>query len=271
MPFAYNGTLKLAYEQRGRGAPILLIMGYAARAAHWGEDFRNLLAARHTVVSFDNRGTGDSDKLAQEWTMGDMAQDALAVMFDAGMSAAHVVGVSMGGMIAQEMALSYPENLQTLTLVSTHCGGHHVTPPTQAAADALMRPDRSQPVRRTLERIWRTICAPGFLDTPDRLEACLKLDLEKPTPVPMLLNQLKAIQASDRSTRLGSIHAPTLVITGTDDPLVPPENSQRLTALIPGARLVRITDCGHMVPLEKPGELAAAVMEFIAIQDRQGL
>ena len=264
MRFASSGIVRLAYEERGQGAAVLLVMGYAARSAHWGEEFRNLLAARYCVVSFDNRGTGESDKPAEEWTMRDMADDAIAVIDAAGMPSAHVVGLSMGGIVTQELALSYPERVRTLTLIATHCGGADVVPPTQDAANALLNPDRNQPVGKMVENIWRAICAPGFLDAPGRLEACLKLDLEKPTPVAMLANQMRAIEGADCSHRLPLITAPSLIISGTEDPLVPPANSERLAALLSGSKLVRIAGCGHMVPLEKPRELADIILEFLA-------
>lgn len=264
MRFASNGMVRLAYEERGQGAPVLLIMGYAGRSAHWGEEFRNLVAAGYRVVSFDNRGVGESDKPADQWTMRDMADDAIAVMDAVGMPSAHVVGTSMGGMIAQELGLAYPDRVHTLMLIATHSGGPNVVPPTREAANALFNPDRNQPVEKMIESIWRTICAPGFLDAPGRLEACLKLDLEKPTPVAMLANQIKAIQASDRSHRLPLLTAPTLIITGASDPVIPPGNSERLTALIPNSKLIRIASCGHMVPLEKPRELANIILKFLA-------
>jgi pimeloyl-ACP methyl ester carboxylesterase len=256
--------VRLAYEERGRGAPVLLIMGYSSRSAHWGDEFRNLLASTYRVVSFDNRGTGESDKPADEWTMLDMADDAIAVMDAAAMPSAHVIGLSMGGMIAQELALAYQDGLLTLTLIATHSGGPNVVPPTQNAANAILNPDRNQPAEKLLENIWRSICAPGFMDTPGRLEAFLKLDLDKPTPVAMLANQMKAVEGSDHFHRLPMITAPTIIITGTSDPLVPEGNSERLAALIPGSKLVHIADCGHMIPLEKPRELASSILEFIA-------
>ncbi len=264
MQFATNQTVRLAFEENGKGDPVLLIMGYAARAAHWGEAFRDLLAGQYRIISFDNRGTGDSDKPTGQWSMMDMAEDALAVMKAAKVEKAHVVGISMGGMIAQELALTYPGYVCTLTLIATHSGGPDVVPPSRAAADALIQPDRTLPVAKMVENIWRTICAPGFLDPPGRVEACLKLDLEKPTPPATLAHQAMAIAGSDRSGRLGEIRVPTLVITGMDDSLVPPANSIRLAALIPGSRRVQIAGCGHMVPLERPQELAEAVLEFLS-------
>ncbi len=264
MKFAHNKAVKLAYEEQGFGTPVLLIMGYAARAAHWGEKFRNLLASGYRVIAFDNRGTGDSDKPTAAWTMRDMVDDTVAVMDAAGVTAAHVVGLSMGGAIAQELALAYPERLLTLTLIATTSGGPDMLPAKPEAINALLNPEQGQPVEKVLEKTWCIICGPGFLDVPGRLEACLKLDLEKRTPVAMLLNQQKAIQTSDRHLRLASIKTPTLVVVGKNDPLVPLANAERLCALIPGSRLVHLENCGHMVGLEKPLELARAIMGFIA-------
>ena len=263
MPFASNDTVKLFYEERGQGDPVLLIMGYAAKAVHWGEEFRDLMAAHYRIVSFDNRGTGDSDKPADGWTMADMADDGMAVMKAAGMSRAHVIGISMGGMIAQELTLNFPENVKTLTLISTHTGGPEIAPPTPDALDVLVNKDLSIPVEKMVEKTWRTICAPGFLDVPGRLETCLRMDLDKPTPLEMLAHQAVAIAESDRSERLANIKVPTLVVTGLADPLVPPANSHRLAALIPGSKLETIAECGHMVPLEKPKDLADIILPFL--------
>jgi pimeloyl-ACP methyl ester carboxylesterase len=263
MPHAKNGAVSIHWDERGQGDPLVLIMGYAARSAHWGEEFRDLLARRFRVISLDNRGTGESDKPAEDWTMEDMAADVVAVMDAAGLRDAHVAGISMGGMVAQQLALSHPERLRTLTLISTHPGGPDAVQPTEAATAALINPDRSQPVEKIVENIYRVICAPGFLDEPGRAEACVRLDLDRPTPVAMLGKQMKAIMGSDRSGRLGEIKAPTLIITGTEDPLVPPGNSDLLHRLIPGSRLERIATCGHMPCLEKPRELAALIADFI--------
>jgi pimeloyl-ACP methyl ester carboxylesterase len=264
MPQAQNGPVSIHWDERGQGDPLVLIMGYAARSAHWGEEFRDLLARRFRVISLDNRGTGDSDKPADDWTMQDMADDVLAVMDAASLQDAHIAGISMGGMVAQQIALSHPERLRTLTLISTHPGGPEAVQPTEAATAVLINPDRSQPVEQIVENVYRVICAPGFLDEPGRAQACVRLDLDKPTPVAMLGKQMKAITGSDRSGRLGEIKAPTLIITGTGDPLVPPGNSDLLHRLIHGSRLERIPACGHMPCLEKPGELASLITEFLA-------
>jgi pimeloyl-ACP methyl ester carboxylesterase len=262
MPTATNDVVSIHWDERGAGEPLVLIMGYAARSAHWGEDFRDRLAGRFRVISLDNRGTGESDRPAEDWTMDDMATDVIAVMDAAGLKDAHIAGISMGGMVAQQFALTWPERVRTLTLISTHPGAERAIPPSEAASAALITPDRSQPVEKLVENVYRTICAPGFLDEPGRAEACVRLDLDRPTPVAMLGKQMKAIAGSDRSGRLGEIKAPTLVITGADDPLVPPGNSDLLHELIPGSRLERIPDCGHMPCLEKPAELAALIVDF---------
>ena len=266
MPFATNETVKLFYEERGKGDPVLLIMGYAAKAVHWGEEFRDLLGAHYRVVSFDNRGTGNSDKPAQGWTMADMADDGLTVMKGAGMPTAHVIGISNE---RHDRPGTDPQLSRECTNIDPDLNPlrrPEITPPTSEAYDVLLNKDLSIPVEKMVEKTWRTICAPGFLDVPGRLKTCLKMDLDKPTPLEMLAHQAMAIAESDRTERLADIKAPTLIVTGLADPLVPPANSLRLATLIPGSKLETIADCGHMVPLEKPKELSQIILDFFKQQ-----
>jgi len=268
MKFSDNGQVKIAYQERGRGTPVLLIAGYGARSAHWGQEFPDRLAREYRVISFDNRGTGESDKPDEAWTMRDMADDAARVIAAAGATGAHIVGISMGGMIAQELALTHPESALTLTLIATKAGGAGDTPPAPAVHDAFFNPDRSQGVKKMLEGMWRTICTPGFMDAPGRLEGLFKLDLEKPTPPRTLQTQRQAIETSDFSSRLPQLTVPTLIITGREDRLTPPANSRRLAGLIPNSKLVQIEGCAHMIPLEKPQELADTILRFLAGHSR---
>lgn len=265
MQRARIGTVELAWYVRGEGPPVLFIMGLGGRAADWNaEGFLAPLAERFRCISFDNRGTGASDKPTGEYSLEGMADEAVGVLAAAGHARAHVVGISMGGMIAQLVALRHPERVERLVLAATHAGGPTVTPPTPAAMQALI-PDRSLPRAEVLRRGYHAIVAPGFAERhPEVLDALLAIALAAPTPEVAFARQLAAILASDRLARLGAIAAPTLVVHGTADPLVPPSNGERVAAAIPGARLVALPDCGHLPMWECPARFAAVVGDFLA-------
>jgi pimeloyl-ACP methyl ester carboxylesterase len=264
MKFARNGSVKLAYYEMGQGKPLFLVSGYGARAAHWGGDFLNLMAEGHRVFSLDNRGTGESDRPKEPWTMADMAADVISTMDETGLSHVNLSGISMGGMIAQELAINYPERVSTLTLISTSTGGASEIPGDPGIADALFEPDTNQPVKKMLEGIWRALCAPEFFEMPGNLEECIRLDLEKPTHPYTLSIQQKAIWQADFSSKVSEINVPTLIVSGDKDRLISPANSARLAELIPNSRLVTIKNCGHIICLERPRELAESMLQFLS-------
>ena len=265
VPRVRAGEVELAYYVRGAGPPILLIMGLGGRATDWNaEGFLAPLARHFTCITFDNRGTGASDKPMGEYSLDVMADEAIVVLRAAGHAPAHVVGISMGGMIAQLVALRHPASVGRLVLIATHPGGPTVTPPTPAAMSALVT-DRSIPPDELFRRAYRNIVAPGFAErAPDVIETQVALALAQPTPEVAFARQLMAIMQSDRLARLAEIAAPTLVVHGTEDPLVPPPNGAQLAAAIPGARLHPLPGCGHLPMWEAPAALAAVVGDFLA-------
>src|SRR5438552_13826784 len=121
---SHDGT-KIAYNKRGNGAPLALIMGFSGAGRAWGEPFLKLIETKFQTFVIDNRGTGESDKPDRSWSLRDMAGDVAAVLDDAGVKRAHVFGISMGGMISQEFVLAYPERVRGLVLGCTNCGASH--------------------------------------------------------------------------------------------------------------------------------------------------
>ena len=266
---ARSGDVELAYSVEGAGPEtVLLIMGLGGRAADWGTPFPAALAGHYRVVRFDNRGVGASPRCATGYTLADLARDATAVLDAVGAPRAHVVGISMGGMIAQLMALEHPARVDHLVLLATHFGGREIEPMhpdarrlfDPAAFNAVGR-DPAAMMRATLE----VITAPGFpARAPELLAELVENARRAPTHPAAFLAQFQALLASDRSARVGEITAPTLVVHGTEDKLITPENGRRLAARIPGAQLVMLEGCGHMPMSEQPAELAAAVLAFLA-------
>jgi 3-oxoadipate enol-lactonase len=257
------GDLDLAYYVRGQGFPVLMIQGLGGRAADWGS-VPAALATDFEVITVDNRGTGRSAKPDEPYTLEQMADEAVGVLDVLGHAQAHVVGLSMGGMIAQLVALRHPRRVTRLVLIATTPGGPHTTPPTDAALAALM-PDLTQPPAEIIRASVQAITAPGFADAhPDVVRQAVDTALAAPTPQHVFLRQMQAIMSSDRYDRLAEISLPTLVIHGDVDPLVPHANGETLAGRIPGARLRTMRNCGHLVMWEQPTELSAALREFLS-------
>jgi 3-oxoadipate enol-lactonase len=263
MQFVRVNGINLAYYVSGRGAPVLMIQGLGGRAADWGS-IPERLAPRFEVITFDNRGTGKSDKPDTEYSLEGMADEAVAVLQAAGHQQAHVVGLSMGGMIAQLVALRHPQRVRKLVLLSTTPGGSHTVPPAPAAMAALI-PDMTQPPEQIVRSAMRAITAPGFTEAhPEVLSDIVQTAMSAPTPQFVFARQMAAIMASDRYADLPTIRVPTLVIHGDADPLVPFANGRTLAERIPGAQLAALHGCGHLAMWEQPQELAQVLLGFLA-------
>lgn len=263
-----SGDLDIRYRVEGDGEEtVLLVMGLGGRAADWGGPFPSALAERYRVVRFDNRGTGRSSVAPAGFSLEDMAEDAVRVLDAVGAEQAHVVGISMGGMIAQLLALDHGHRAGRVVLLSTHFGGRGLEPPHPDAL-RLFDPQEFIVRGRSPEMMMRytlgVITSPGFLErAPAALESLLANVRAEPTPPAGFMGQLQAILQSDRSERVRGITRPTLVVHGRDDKLIPVTNGERLAERIPGARLELLADCGHMPMWEKPEELSRLVLDFL--------
>src|SRR5208337_786709 len=231
MPFVENQGTKIHWDEQGQGAPVLLIMGLGYTSAMWHRT-RPALAQRYRTVAFDNRGVGLSDAPPGPYSIATMASDAAAVLDAAGISSAHVFGVSMGGAIAQEFALQYPARTRSLILGCTAPGGHLAVRAERTVADLLM-------VRgMTLEQAREGIL-PYIYDaaTPrDKIEEDVILRRRwLPSPEGYMA-QLQGILGWESYSRIAQITAPTLVIHGKSDALVPPGNGELIAKRIPGAK-----------------------------------
>ncbi len=266
---ARSQSAELAYAVEGEGPEtVLLVMGLGGRAADWGTEFPRRLAQKYRVVRFDNRGVGASPKADGGYALSDLAADAVAVIDAVDAKVAHVIGLSMGGMIAQLIALDHASRVSRLVLMSTHFGGHEVEAP---HPDAMRLFDASEfmavgrdpgaMMRRTLS----VITGPGFSEkNPAIIDQMAALAKSEPTHPSAFMAQLQAILGSDRSGRVKDIQKPTLVIHGADDKLIPPSNGRRLAERIPGAKLALLEGIGHMPMIEAPEDTARRVLEFFA-------
>jgi 3-oxoadipate enol-lactonase len=267
MPHATISGHELFYEISGAGEPLLLIMGMSGTHRSWGDDFVEALRADFEVLVYDHRGVGLSGRTSEPFTLGQLAGDASALLDAVGWASAHVVGISMGGMIAQEMALAHPEQVRTLTLGCTYAGGEGslLAPETTMArlGAAWRSGDRDVAIRAG----WEVNVSAPFADDGAAYDAFRARAIGLPVPMPVILLQMQAIGGHDTSARLAAITAPTLVIHGTADAMLPVANARLIADAIPGSRLEILDGIGHMFFLERPAESAAAIRE-LALAER---
>ncbi len=259
-----SGDAEIAFGVLGEGdETVVLVMGLGGRSADWGESFPAALAERYRVVLFDNRGTGTSSRVPGPYSLEQLARDTVAVIDAVSAERAHVLGISMGGMIAQHVALDFPRRVHKLVLVSTHCGGPRAHLPAPRVIPHLF-PDPSIPAGEIVRRRFAAIAAPGWAERhPELLEERVRIALAAPTPVRTYRAQVDAILRADRYARLDEIDAPTLVVHGDRDDLVPFPNAETLVRRIPDARLVTLPGVGHLPMWEAPHETSRAVLEFL--------
>ncbi len=259
--------LKLRYEIRGSGEPVALIMGFSGSGRGWGEAFLKLMEARFKIFVIDNRGTGESDKPDTEFTLGDMAADIAAVLDHAKTPRAHIFGISMGGMIAQEFALAYPERTRGLVLGCTNCGASHSVPADPAAIANLIPAPGIDPIEQA-RRAFSVACGKAFLNSAAGQEilseAIAEMGNYPITPMHTFMRQGQAIGGFDSFARLGQIKSPTLIIHGDDDSIVPYPNAEVLQGAIAGSKKHTLKAAGHMFFWEVPDEAARAACDFLS-------
>jgi pimeloyl-ACP methyl ester carboxylesterase len=275
MPNVRANGLTIEYEEFGdrRAAPLLLVMGLGAQMVLWREEFCEQLAARgYRVIRFDNRDVGKSSWLDDlgvpdvsavfaaamlrqpvkaPYLLRDMAADAAGLLDALAIGKAHVVGASMGGMIAQAMAIDFSTRLLSLTSIMSSTGNPNLPPPKPEAMAVLLAPppaNREQAIDRSVT-VFRTIGSPGFPFDEAEVRARAALSYDRGFNPNGVVRQLAAIMASgNRHDALRGIHLPTLVVHGRDDPLVPLAGGEDTAAAIAGAELLVIDGMGHDLP-----------------------
>jgi 3-oxoadipate enol-lactonase len=256
--------INIHYRIYGEGEPLLLIMGLGGNADWWHDLFLQRMAERFQVVTFDNRGTGRTDKPEGPYSIPQMASDAVGLMDHLGWSSADVMGVSMGGMIAQELTLNYPERVKRLVLACTNCGGREQVPAEAEVLALLTLPRGELSDEELLRATLPLLFQPEYIEEhQEEIKENIKRLTIAPTPPKSFKNQLQGIMAWSAHARLGEIKQPTLVITGDEDILIPPENSRILADAIPGCRLEEIRGGAHGFISQFPDEVADEVLAFL--------
>jgi 3-oxoadipate enol-lactonase len=259
--------LKLRYEIRGHGEPVALIMGFSGSGRGWGEAFLKLMEERFRIFVIDNRGTGESDKPDAEFTLGELAADIVAVLDHAKTPRAHIFGISMGGMIAQEFALAYPARTRGLVLGCTNCGASHSVPADPAAIANLIPAPGMDPIEQA-RRAFSVACGKAFLNSERGqtilTQAMAEMGNYPVTPMHTFMRQGQAIGGFDSFARLGQIKSPTLIIHGDDDSIVPYANADVLQGAIAGSKKHTLKAAGHMFFWEVPEETVRVAGDFLA-------
>ena len=251
MPFARNGTVKLYWESVGQGPAVLLVAGRGMTVDGWWATIP-VLARSFRVIAFDNRDTGRSSRMAWPYSVAQMADDAVAVLDAAGEQRAHVYGISLGSLVAQEVALRHPDRVQALVLGASSAGGFAAYMPTsyvetffaRAGAMTLEEADWAAVAITYAEKTRRVHSERIFADIAHRASSPLQ-------PLASL-HQAAAVAAHSAYDRLNQLAAPTLVVHGEQDVVMPPANALVLAEKIPGAQLQLWPDAGHMYIIDEP-------------------
>jgi len=258
-----DGT-ELYYERRGAGEPLLLIQGMSGHSLHWGEEFLLELEREFELVLYDHRGIGRSAGDEAPFTIADLAADAAGLLEGLAIERTHVLGISMGGMIAQELALTEPERVLTLTLGCTYCGGPGSRFTEDRVVNELAMALMSGDPARKLRAGWQFNVSPEFADHEGNYERFATMAELYPVPLPIVMAQVQAIRAHDTSGRLSQIGAPTLVVHGSGDQMLAAANGEIVAGLIPGARLELLDGAGHLFFWEQPERTAGLIAEHAA-------
>jgi 3-oxoadipate enol-lactonase len=254
--------VELAYELRGAGDPMVMIHGaqgdqsmFAGLAAAFSSEYR--------VLTFDQRGSGLSAKPDMPYSMAMFADDTAALMDHVSMASAHIIGVSMGGMIAQEFALRHPRKVRSLVLGCTTPGGPNAI---RAGGDALTNAYSTKPM--TAEERGKALAEAAFSKSylakhPEVIDNMIEARRQRPIDNVGFAHRMKAAGAHNTYDRLSEIHSPTLVITGKDDALIAWENSRIIAERIAGAELVVLEPAGHCFWMEQPEKTHDAISRFV--------
>jgi 3-oxoadipate enol-lactonase len=253
MPIASNGTVKLHWESFGAGPAVLLLAGQGMTVDGWWATIP-VLARSFRVLAFDNRGTGRSSRVIRPYSLAQMANDAVAVLDAAGEQRSHVYGLSLGSMVAQELALRHPDRVDALVLGSSSAGGWAAFKPSPVsfAQTFLVRAGSMGPEEVAWAAVPYTYAERTRRRHPDRIAADIAHRLNSPPEPLAYVHQAAAVASHNAYERLNRIAAPTLVVHGEQDVFVPPANALVLAEKIPGARLQTWPEAGHMYPIDEP-------------------
>ena len=275
MPTAKIRDIELYYEEHGHGDPLLCIMGFATDSNGWLLQVPDF-SQRYRTIVFDNRGVGRSTKPTGAYTIHEMADDAAGLLDQLQIDRAHVLGVSMGGMIAQELVLRHPARVRGLVLAATFPEPDAATEEQRTVLFTQMGGTITEAGEMKIDvtamnpmmffqHLLPLVFNPSFIQTElPKLIQMFSGALQYGFSIEAILGQLQAVMGHKATDRLAGIAAPTLVLTGDADRLIAPANSDVLAQTIPGAKLVRIPGGSHGFNFEMPELFNRTVLEFLA-------
>lgn len=262
MPNVRNGSVVVNYDIRGAGPAAILFNHTSTSNLSWSERFLESLAEELTVVTPDHRGTGLSSPALDEFTLADLAADGIAVLDAEGIERALVIGASMGGAVAQELALNFSDRLSSLVLLGTFAGNKHFVPPDPSVIELF---EQALELESKIER-WRHALPATFSGAYLRENEDLALELElkgfRYTTEDTLRWHGQAVSKFEAYDRLPSVSARCLVMHGTADPIMPFENGQILAGRLTNSELIALEGVGHLPAVEKPLETANRIRHF---------
>jgi 3-oxoadipate enol-lactonase len=275
MPTALIRDVELYYEEHGAGAPLLCIMGFATDLNGWLLQVPEF-AKHHRTIVFDNRGVGRSTKPTGAYTIHEMADDAVGLLDHLDVDRAHVLGLSMGGMIAQELVLRHPHRVRGLVLAATFPEPDVATEEQRKVLFTQMGGSITEAGEMRIDftamnpmlffqNMLPLVFSPAFIERElPKLAQIFAGSLQYGFSIEAILGQLQAIMAHKATDRLAEITVPTLVLTGDADRLISPANSDVLAERIPGAKLVRLPGGTHGFNFEMPDAFNRTVLDFLA-------
>jgi pimeloyl-ACP methyl ester carboxylesterase len=270
MPFARNATTKLHWESFGAGPAVLLVPGQGMTAEGWWSTIP-ILARSFRVITFDHRDTGRSKRVTLPYSVAHLAEDAVAVLDAAGEQRAHVYGVSLGSLVAQEVALRHPGRVEALVLGASSAGGFAAYKPSASsfAQTFLVRAGAMGPEEAAWAAVPYTYAEKTRRSHPERIAADIAQRLSAPPEPLAYMHQAAAVATHDAYERLNRMAVPTLVVHGEQDVFIPPANALVLAEKIPGAELRLWPDAAHMYMIDEPEadrEIARYLLRHSAAQ-----
>ena len=264
MPMKKINGITMYYEIHGDGEPLVMIMGLSANSDWWPKELIDNFAKHFKVLIFDNRGSGRTDVPEGPFTIKMFADDTVGLMDSLGIEKANILGVSMGGMISQELVLNYPEKVNKLVLGCTNCGGSKQIVASQEVLVTLGPAPEGRTSKDIVENTIPLLFTPKFIEkNPDSIETVRKQLLIAPISPDAFERQVKAIMGFNSYRKLKTISAPTLIIHGKEDILIPVGNAEVLGKQIPNSKIVLLDDAAHSFFEPNPEKAYSSILEFL--------
>ncbi|MFB6290399.1 MAG: alpha/beta fold hydrolase [Candidatus Bipolaricaulia bacterium] len=265
MPKKTVNGIELYYEVKGEGAPLFMIQGLGYTSRFWFKQVPEL-KEEFELVTFDNRDVGKSEIVNQGYRMKDMARDVKGLIEELGFDRVNVLGLSMGGYIAQHLAADWPDLVDKLVLVSTHAGGPEYLAETGDLWEEILDVEGLSE-REIYRKGYRYSVTKEFFSNDEEIEKLVDMRVEDAQPQPAYQRQFQAASDFDMTDRLGEIASDTLILSGAEDRVVPTKFGEQIEKGIPSSRLEVVDGAAHLIHLEKPEDFNSMVIDFVSDSD----